>query len=99
MNLSQLIYVDDEIIKNSNNKKLLGIILNNSLGFDTHVANICNRVNKKLHALARIWQYMNIHKWRMTMKAFIASEVGYCPLVLVFPSRKLNSRVNFMKGH
>ena len=54
MNLSQLIYVDDEIIKNSNNKKLLGIILNNSLGFDTHVANIRNRVNKKLHALARI---------------------------------------------
>ena len=77
----------------------LGINLNNRLGFDTHVANISNRVSKKLHALARILQYMNIHKWRMTMKAFIASEVGYCPLVLVFPSRKLNSRVNFMKGH
>ena len=81
MNLSQLIYVDDEIIKNSNNKKLLGIILNNRLGFDTHVANICNRVSKKLYALARISQYMNIHKRRMAMKAFIASEFGYCPLV------------------
>ena len=48
------INVDNEVIKNSNNKKLLGINLNNRMGFDTHVANICNRVSKKLHALARI---------------------------------------------
>ena len=37
---------------------------------------------------------MNIHKRRMKMKAFIASEFGYCPLVWMFHSRKLNSRVN-----
>ena len=70
----------DEVIKNSN-KKLLGINLNNRLGFDTYVANIGNRVSKKLHALARISQFMNIHKRKMTMKAFITSEFGYCPLV------------------
>ena len=64
--------IDNEVIKNSNNKKLLGINLNNRMGFDTHVANICNRVSKKLHALARISRFMNIHKRRMTMKAFIA---------------------------
>ena len=73
---------------------MLGINLNNRLGFDTHVINICNRLSNKLHALARISQYMNIHKRRMTMKAFIASEFGYCPLVWMFHSRKLNSRVN-----
>ena len=28
------------------------------------------------------------------MKAFTASEFGYCPFVWVFHSRKLNSRVN-----
>ena len=89
-----LINIDNEVIKNSNNKKLLGINLNNRLGFDTHVANICNRVSKKFYALARISQYMNIHKRRMIMKAFIASEFGYCTLVWMFHSRKLNSRVN-----
>ena len=36
------INVGNEVIKNSSNKKLLGINLNNRLGFDTHVANICN---------------------------------------------------------
>ena len=34
------INIDNEVIKNSNNKKLLGINLNNKLGFDTHVAKI-----------------------------------------------------------
>ena len=70
------------------------VILNNRLGFHTHGTNTCNRVNKKLHALARISQFMNIHKRRMTMKAFIASEFGYCPLVWIFHDRKLNSRIN-----
>ena len=88
------INIDNEVIKISNNKKLLGINLNNRIGFDTHVANICNQVSKKLHALARISQFMNIHKRRMTMKAFLASEFGYCPLVWMFHSRKLNSRIN-----
>ena len=88
------INIDNEVIKTSNNKKLLGINLNNRLGFDTHVANICSRVSKELHALARISQYMSIHKRRMKMKAFIASEFGYCPLVRMFHRRKLNSRVN-----
>ena len=88
------INIDNEVIKNSNNKKLIGINLNNRLCFDTHVANISNRVRKTLHALARISQYINIHKRKMTKKAFIASEFGYCPLIWMFHSRKLNSRVN-----
>ena len=75
------INIDNEVIKNDNNKKLLRINLNNRLGYDTHVTNICTRMSKTLHALARISQFMNIYKRRMTMKAFIASEFGYCPLV------------------
>ena len=88
------IKIDNEVIKNSNNKKLLGINLNNRISFDTHVANICNRVSKKLHALARVSQFMNIYKRRITMKAFLASEFGYCPLIWMFHSRKLNSRIH-----
>ena len=86
--------IDNEVIENSNNKKLLGINLKNAPSFDTHITNICNRVSKKLHALARISEFMNIHKRIMTMKAFIASEFGYCPLEWMLNSRKLNSQVN-----
>ena len=75
-------------------QKLLGVNLNNILGFDTHVTNICHQVNRKLHALARISQFMSIHKQRMTMKGFIASEFGYCPLAWTYHCRKLNGRIN-----
>ena len=51
-------------------------------------------MSKKLHGLARISQFMNIQKGKMTMKAFFASKFGYCPFVWMFHSRKLNSRVN-----
>ena len=36
----------------------------------------------------------------MTMKAFIASEIGYCPLASMFHSKKLNSGVHkIYEGH
>ena len=43
----------DKVIKSSHDKKLFGINLDNILGFDNDVRNICARVSKKLHALAR----------------------------------------------
>ena len=43
------INTDKEAIKNSIYKKMLGVILNKRLGFDTHTTNICNRVSKDLH--------------------------------------------------
>ena len=42
MDESFSINVDKEVIKNSNDNKLLGINLNNRLSFGTHLANICN---------------------------------------------------------
>ena len=65
--------------------------MNNRLGFDTHETNICNQVS---NALGKVSQFISIHKQRMTFKAFTTSEFGYCPLVWMFCSRKLNSRVN-----
>ena len=37
---------------------------------------------------------MNIIKRRTIMNAFITSQFGYCPLVWMFHSRKLNNRIN-----
>ena len=68
------------IINNVANFRFLGVNLNNTLGFGTHVTNICNRVSKKLHALARFSEFMSNYKRRMTITVFIASELDYCPL-------------------
>ena len=74
------ININNEVIKNSNYKKLLVVNLNNRLGFDTHVINSWNRVTKKLHALAKILQLMSIHKRKITIKALSDFEFGYSPL-------------------
>ena len=37
---------------------------------------------------------MNLAQCRSIMKVFICSQFGYCPLVWMFHSRKINNRVN-----
>ena len=88
------IKINNSNIQNSVNEKLLGVNLNSRLDFDTHVSNLCDKASQKLHALARISCYMSKEKRRIIMKAFIESQFGYCPLIWMFHSRKLNNRIN-----
>ena len=52
------------------------------------------KANNKLHALARIAKYLNPDKLRILMKTFIESQFNYCPLIWMFHSRQLNSKIN-----
>ena len=56
--------------------------------------NLCKKVGQKLHALARIANYMDINKKRSIMNAFILSQFSYCSLIWMFLRRKLNHRIN-----
>ena len=38
----------------SNEVKLLGVIIDNKLKFDSHIANICCKANQKLSVLSRL---------------------------------------------
>ena len=88
------ISVRNESISNSSNQKLLGIRFNSNFRFDDHVASLCKKASQKMNALTRVAQYMNLAQRRSIMKAFIYSQFGYCPLVWMFHSRKINNRVN-----
>ena len=86
--------VGNEIVKGKPHVKLLGITIDNKLDFTEHVSNVCKKVSTKLHALARISNYMSADKLRMILKAFIESQFSYCPLIWMFHSRALNNRIN-----
>ena len=88
------IILGNETIKNSKSEKLLGITIDEKLTFNEHIGNLCKKASQKLHALARILKYMDKDKLRTIMKAFITSQFGYCPLVWMYHSRKLNNRIN-----
>ena len=93
MNLA--LSINNEIIKNSNEEKLLGVTFDNDFSCKSHVRSICQKASKKLHALSRVCRFMTQHKRRILMKAFIESQFGYCPLIWVFHgNRALNNVMN-----
>ena len=86
--------IGNDIITCSNSVKLLGVTIDKKLNFKEHLTNICKKVSNKLHALARVSNYMSTHKLRIIMKAFIESQFQYCPLVWMFHSGTINNRIN-----
>ena len=83
-----------EVIKSTNSVKLLGIIIDKDLNFTSHVSELIKKGNQKLHALARISNYLSEDKLRIIMKTFIQSQFNYCPLVWMFHNRMLNKKIN-----
>ena len=81
-------------VKNSREEKLLGVKIDSKLSFENHVSSLCKKASQKLHALARVVNFMDLAKRKSLMKAFITSQFNYCPLIWVFHSRQLNNRIN-----
>ena len=86
--------IQELVINNSNEEKLLGIKIDTKLSFENHVSYLCKKASQKLHALARIVNYMDLSRRKCLMKAFVTSEFNYCPLSWIFHSRELNNRIN-----
>ena len=86
--------IGEFVINNSNEEKLLGIKIDTKLSFENHVSSLCKKASQKLHALARIVNYMDLSKRKSLMKAFITSQFNYCPLIWMFYSRELSNRIN-----
>ena len=84
----------EEEIKSINSVKLLGITIDKDLNFSSHVSELIKKGNQKLHALARISNYLSEDKLRILMKTFIQSQFNYCPLVWMFHNRTLNKKIN-----
>ena len=90
----KFVIIQQSEIYNSNCEKLLGIKIDNKLSFDDHVTGLCTKASQKLHALSRIANFMNLQQQEKIMNAFINSQFGYCPLVWMLHSRRLNIRIN-----
>ena len=88
------INIDGSNIENKKEQKLLDIKFDSSLSFKGHITSLSKKASQKLHALARIVNYMDLSKTMVLMKAFITSQFSYCPLIWMFYSRTLNNRIN-----
>ena len=61
--------VGKEEIKCEKSVKLLGIQIDDKLDFSEHVSTLCKKASLKLHALARISNYMSTPKLRIILKS------------------------------
>ena len=74
--------------------EILGITLDRSMGFNTHIKNICRKAGQKLSALLRISPYLDQGKKVLLYKSMIKSQFNYYPLVWMYSSRQSNNLIN-----
>ena len=74
--------------------KLLGTLNDRNLRFKSHMQLICSQVGKKINALARLCKLLPFKKRRILMNAFVMSQFAFSPLIGLFCSRTLNSKIN-----
>ena len=88
------IKISNDLISNSTDEKILGVSFDNKLNFNIHITKLCKKAAHKLHALARISNFMSLNQRKLIMNAFITSQFSYCPLIWMMHSRSLNARIN-----
>ena len=87
----------DEQIWESAKKKLFGIEIGRNLNFDDHVISLCKKAKRKLAVLVRLSKFTSFKQKRILMKTFVESQFGYCPLIWMFHSRKVKSKINHLQ--
>ena len=87
----------DEKIWESAKQKLLGMEIRRNLNFDDHVISLCKKSGRNVAVLARLSKFMSFKQKRILRKTFVESQFGYCPLIWMFHSRKVNSKINHLQ--
>ena len=60
--------INGQLIPSSENLKLLGVNIDNSLKFETHVKELCKKVNQKMHAFRKLRPFLRDQKVKVTFK-------------------------------
>ena len=93
-NTKTTIKIGNSEIKESDCETLLGITFDKKLTFKKHIKDLCRKANQKIHALARLSNYIDPVKSEILLKSFISSQFNYCPLVWMFNERASNAKLN-----
>ena len=78
----------------SEEEKLLGVLIDSDLKFGKHLKALCKKVGIKITLLCKIAGFLEFLQKKLLFQIFIESQFSYCPLVWMFCSRKMNRRIN-----
>ena len=88
--------IGNEKILESTKQKLPGLDIDRNLNFNEHVSSLCRKADNKMSVLTRLSNFMNFKQRRILLKTFIESQFGYCPLICMFHSRRVNNKINHL---
>ena len=86
--------IENEQIRNSSCERVLGVLFDSKLTFQSHMDNICKEASQKLNAISRITPYMHFNKKRLTVNAFFMAQFNYCLLIWMHHNRTVSNKVN-----
>ena len=86
--------VEDIVLKSTNSVKLLGVIIDCKLNFDQHIEKLCSTASQKVKALFRIRPFLDISCDKQLCNSYILSTFCYCPLILMFCSKRNNNMID-----
>ena len=72
---------DGTTIWEEDSVKLLGLIIDSDLSFNSHIKMICKKASKKLTAILRMVRFISQKKRRVLVRTFFESQFNYCPLL------------------
>ena len=72
---------------------LLGMEIDNSLTFNTHISNLCKKAASQLNVLKRLSRFMGYNERRIIMQSFILSNFNYCALIWHFCSESNTAKI------
>ena len=76
--------IGSNVIKVSTDVEFLGLIIDNKLSFEKHIAKLCHSALHKLHARRQIRKYLTLEKARALGNAFVDSQFNYASLIWMF---------------
>ena len=91
---SMICKIGNSLVVETHLVKLLGIKIDSKLKFETHIETVCKKASQKLNALSRLCSIIPFHKRKILMQAYFYSQFSYSPLVWMFHSRRINTRIN-----
>ena len=85
------IKIGDELVEIVDEIKLLGVIIDDQLKFDSHLEYLCKKMLKKFYVLKRCDKKMNCYSKILFYKSLISPHVDYCSTILfLFSDAQIN---------
>ena len=73
---------------------LLGIKIDWKMQFNRHVEQLCDSARKKVGALMRLRNKLDVEQKLILYNSFIKSQFDYCPIVWLFHGKVANQQIN-----